>query len=87
VGSLARNKVLQLSLMATGQIVTHQVISNADPRDARNTIEHDHGAIARAIVSGYKAKARDLMAEHIRAITTLYQGSLGSQMDDYIGWR
>ena len=31
VGSLARNKVLQLSLMATGQIVTLHVISNADP--------------------------------------------------------
>ncbi len=87
VGSLARNKVLQLSLMATGQIVTHHVISNADPRDARNTIEHDHSAIARAIVSGFKAKARQLMAEHIRAITTLYRDSLDSQMDDYIGWR
>jgi GntR family transcriptional repressor for pyruvate dehydrogenase complex len=87
VGSLARNKVLQVSLMATGQIVTHHVISNADPRDARNTIEHDHSAIARAIVSGYKTKARELMAEHLKAITTQYQSSLGPQMDDYIGWR
>jgi len=86
VGSLARNKVLQLSLMATGQIVTHHVISNADPRDARNTIEHDHSAIARAIVNGYKTKARELMAEHIRAITTQYRGSLETQMHDYIGW-
>ena len=87
VGSLARNKVLQVSLMATGQIVTHHVIINADPRDARNTIEHDHSAIARAIVSGYKTKARELMAEHLKAITTQYQSSLGPQMDDYIGWR
>jgi GntR family transcriptional repressor for pyruvate dehydrogenase complex len=87
VGSLARNKVLQLSLMATGQIVTHHVISNADPRDARNTIEHDHSAIAKAIASGYKAKARDLMSDHIRAIQAQYASSLGPQMDDYIGWR
>ena len=58
VGSLARNKVLQLSLMAIGEIVTHHVINNADPRDARNTIEHDHSAIAQAIVSGYRTKAR-----------------------------
>jgi DNA-binding FadR family transcriptional regulator len=79
--------VLQVSLMATGQIVTHHVLSNADPRDARNTIEHDHSAIARAVVSGYKSKARELMAEHLKAITTQYQGSLGPQMDDYIGWR
>jgi GntR family transcriptional regulator, transcriptional repressor for pyruvate dehydrogenase complex len=87
VGSLARNKVLQLSLMAMGQIVTHHVISNADPRDARNTIEHDHSAIAKAIVSGYRTKARDLMEEHLRAIAGLYQSRLGPQMDDYIGWR
>jgi len=87
VGSLARNKVLQLSLMATGQIVSHHVISNADPRDARNTIEHDHGAIAKAIVNGYRTKARDLMEEHLRAITAQYQSTLGPQMDDYIGWR
>ena len=87
VGSLARNKVLQLSLMATGQIVTHHVISNADPRDARNTIEHDHSAIAKAIASGYKTKARDLMSDHIRAIQTQYASSLDPQMDDYIGWR
>ena len=87
VGTLARNKVLQLSLMATGQIVTHHVISNADPRDARNTIEHDHSAIAKAIVNGYRAKARDLMAEHIRAITAQYQSLLDPLMDDYIGWR
>jgi GntR family transcriptional repressor for pyruvate dehydrogenase complex len=87
VGSLARNKVLQLSLMATGQIVTHHVISNVDPRDARNTIEHDHSSIARAIVSGYKTKARELMAAHLRAITSQYQSSLGPQMEDYIGWR
>ncbi len=87
VGSLARNKVLQVSLMATGQIVTHHVISNADPRDARNTIEHDHGSIARAIVSGYKTKARDLMSDHLKAIEKQYQSSLGPQMDDYIGWR
>ena len=42
VGSLARNKVLQLSLMATGQIVTHHVISNADPRPAQHHRARPH---------------------------------------------
>jgi GntR family transcriptional regulator, transcriptional repressor for pyruvate dehydrogenase complex len=87
VGSIAGNKVLQLSLMATGHIVTHHVIVNADPRDARNTIEHDHSAIAKAITNGFGTKARRLMQDHIRAITELYQSSIGPQMDDYIGWR
>jgi len=86
VGSLARNKVLQLSLTAIGQVVTHHVASNADPRDARNTIESDHTAIARAIVAGYRTKARDLMETHLRSITALYETALGPQMDDYIAW-
>ena len=87
VGSLARNKVLQLSLMATGQIITHHVFSNADPRDARRTIEADHGAIATAIVKGYRVRARELMESHLLSIVEVYQDTLGSQMDDYIGWR
>ena len=87
VGSLARNKVLQLSLMVTGQIVTHHVAVNADPRDARNTIEHDHSAIATAIVAGHRTRARDLMEAHIRAITEFYLSDLGPQMDDFIDWR
>ncbi len=86
VGSLARNKVLQLSLTAIGQVVTHHVASNADPRDARNTIEHDHSAIAKAIVGGHRTKARNLMEDHLRSITALYQTALGPQMDDYIAW-
>jgi GntR family transcriptional regulator, transcriptional repressor for pyruvate dehydrogenase complex len=86
VGSLARNKVLQLSLMAIGQVVTHHVASNVDPRDVRNTIEHDHSAIAKAIVAGYRTKARDLMEAHLRSITAHYQTVLGPQMNDYIAW-
>ena len=74
VASLTRNKVLQLSLTAIGQIITHHVAVNADPRDARNTIEHDHAAIAKAIVAGHRNKARDLMEEHVRAITEFYRG-------------
>ena len=87
VGSLARNKVLQLSLMVMGQIITHHVAVNADPRDARNTIEHAHTAIAKAVVAGHRIKASDLMDAHIRAITDFYRNDLNSQMDDFIDWR
>ena len=87
VGALARNKVLQLSLMATGQIITHHVLSYADTRDVRGTIEHDHAAIAQSIASGHRAKARRLMEEHIQGITAIYNETLGERMGDYIGWR
>ncbi|MET0908786.1 MAG: GntR family transcriptional regulator [Ilumatobacteraceae bacterium] len=86
VASLARNKVLQLTLTAIGQIITHHVAVNADPRDARNTIEHDHTAIARAIVAARRVKAGDLMEEHVRAITDFYRADIGPQMNDFIDW-
>ena len=86
VASLARNKVLQLSLMVMGQIITHHVAVNADPRDAKRTIEHDHAAIAKAVVAGNRKKARDLMETHLRTITEFYRDDLGPQMDDFIEW-
>jgi DNA-binding FadR family transcriptional regulator len=87
VGSLARNRVLQLSLTVMGQIVTHHVAVNADPREARTPIEQDHAAIARAIVAGHRTKATNLMEAHIRQITDFYRDDFGSQMHDIIDWR
>jgi hypothetical protein len=58
LASLARNKVLQLSLMVTGQIITRHIAALADPRRARGTIEHDHVLIARAVAAGHARKRR-----------------------------
>lgn len=87
VASLARNRVLQLSLMVVGQIVTHHVAVNVDPRTARDTIEHDHAEIAKAIIAGRPRRARQCMDAHIRAITDFYRSELGPQMSDIIEWR
>ena len=86
VASLARNRVLQLSLMSIGQIITHHVAVNADPRTARPTIEHDHTEIAKAIIAGRRRRARETMEAHITAITELYRTELGPQMSDIIEW-
>jgi GntR family transcriptional regulator, transcriptional repressor for pyruvate dehydrogenase complex len=87
LASLSRNKVLQLSFMMMGQIIVHHVTSNVDPRDARESIENEHVAIARAVSAGHQVRARDLMEAHVRGITEFYRGDLGAQMDDYIDWR
>jgi DNA-binding FadR family transcriptional regulator len=87
VASLARNRVLQLSLMVVGQIITHHVAVNADPRSARDTIEHDHAEIAAAIIARRRKRARDAMEAHIRAVTDFYRAELGPQMSDIIEWR
>jgi GntR family transcriptional repressor for pyruvate dehydrogenase complex len=68
VAELANNRVLELMLETTGQIVTHHVVVNADPRQLRDEIDHDHADIARAISAGHAKRARTLMENHIRAM-------------------
>jgi GntR family transcriptional regulator, transcriptional repressor for pyruvate dehydrogenase complex len=86
LGSLARNKVMQLSLMSIGHIVTHHVLSTADPRAASSIIETDHQAIAAAVAAGHARKASELMIRHIRAIVDFYKSEMGPE-DEFIEWR
>src|SRR5690349_2738486 len=65
VASLARNRVLQLSLQTMGQIVTHHIAVNQNPRAIRKIIEHDHRKLARAIIAGHSQQARTLTEQHI----------------------
>jgi GntR family transcriptional regulator, transcriptional repressor for pyruvate dehydrogenase complex len=87
VASLAGNRVLELTLQTMGRIVTHHIVVNADPRDARSTIAHDHRDIARAVMAGHANKARDLMGEHIHGVAELYRTQIGDQMGDLIEWK
>jgi DNA-binding FadR family transcriptional regulator len=87
VASLAENKVLQLNLQTIGQIVTHHMVLNLDPRELRDAIEMDHRVIARAIESGHWLKARDAAEQHIRRLIDLYSERLGDQTQGYIDWR
>jgi len=87
LASLIRNKVLQLSLMVMGSIITHHIVINADPRKAQREIEHDHAEVARAVSAGHVNKARDVMGRHIHTVTEFYRGQIGAQMNDYIEWR
>jgi GntR family transcriptional regulator, transcriptional repressor for pyruvate dehydrogenase complex len=87
LASLTRNKVLQLSLMVTGQIITHHIVVSADPRDVRDAIDRDHRQIAQAIAGGHVHKAKELMASHIRSVADFYKAQLGDGIYDYIEWR
>jgi GntR family transcriptional repressor for pyruvate dehydrogenase complex len=87
VASLARNLVLQLSLQAMGQIVTHHIAVSQDPRAIRKTIEEDHHSLARAIIAGRSRQARSLMEHHIDAITRYHRDVNSSRMSDFIEWQ
>jgi DNA-binding FadR family transcriptional regulator len=87
VAKLANNRVLALMLETTGQIVTHHVVVNADPRELEDEIDRDHAEIARAITAGHAKRARELMSEHIGHMVDHYRVEIGDQMNDFIEWR
>jgi len=87
VASLVDNRVLELLLQTVGQIVTHHVAVESDPRQVREMIAHDHSRIARAVSSGHVKRARSLMEQHIGSMAEFYSRQLGEQMNDYVAWR
>jgi GntR family transcriptional regulator, transcriptional repressor for pyruvate dehydrogenase complex len=87
IASFAENRVLELMLQTSGQIVTHHVIVTADPRVTRDVIDDDHAEIARAIVSGHANKARTAMEEHIRRMAGFYELDGSARGDQLIDWR
>ncbi|MGH9084730.1 MAG: FadR/GntR family transcriptional regulator [Acidimicrobiales bacterium] len=87
LASLAQNRVLEMMLQTTGQIVTHHVLGHSDPRHDRETIEADHVAIAKAVAAGATQKAARAMERHINKMIEVYEAHLGAQLDDFIDWR
>lgn len=88
VGELAGNRVMQLSLMAIGQTVTHHIAYSADPRDVADILLHDHRVIAAAIIAGKPIKSRDEMRIHLEGVAAFYNRlSGGAVLDQLIEWR
>ena len=87
VGSLSRNKVLEVMLQTIGQIVTHHVVVNADPREMEEAIISDHAAVALAVADGRPTKANALMQTHIERMVDFYKTHHGNEMHQFIEWR
>jgi GntR family transcriptional repressor for pyruvate dehydrogenase complex len=88
LGTLAGNRVMQLSLMAIGQTVTHHVVITSDPREVAGMLHEDHRAIAEAVIAGKPIKARDLMREHLERVAKYYETTAEeSILDNLIEWR
>jgi GntR family transcriptional regulator, transcriptional repressor for pyruvate dehydrogenase complex len=87
VASLADNRPLELMLQSFGQIVTHQFMGVADPRELHEAVDDDHTELARAIVAGHAKRARALMEAHIRYVADFYAARLGARVHDFVEWR
>ncbi|MEU7828873.1 MULTISPECIES: GntR family transcriptional regulator [unclassified Nonomuraea] len=87
IASLARNRVLELTLQTMGQVVTHHVAVNEDPRAIRDLIATSHRRLAKAIVGGHGTLARTLMQQHIEDISSYHREQSSVQMDEVIEWQ
>jgi GntR family transcriptional repressor for pyruvate dehydrogenase complex len=87
LASLASNQVLGLLLQSVGQVFTHHIVLNSDPREQRAVIEQDHIEIARAVAGGYGAKAATLMEQHTRFLVDAYRAEMADRMGELIEWR
>ena len=86
VASLARNRVLELSLQAVGQIIVHHVVREADPREREDELVRAHAKIARAIAAGHEKRARTAMEKHIRSEVAVYRQHMKARRSDLIDW-
>jgi GntR family transcriptional regulator, transcriptional repressor for pyruvate dehydrogenase complex len=87
VAALGRNRALELTLQAMGQIVSHHVEVTDDPRALGRDLGDDHRRIAVAIVSGAPGPAAALMEEHVVGMTQVAGEHLGARMDDLVEWQ
>lgn len=87
LASLARNRVLEITLQTMGQIVSRHHATEDDPRVLRASIERDHYLTARAVVIGHARRARMLMERHLETVAEQYRARLGDALDDFVEWR
>lgn len=87
IGTLADNRVMQLSLMSIGSTVTHHFVLENDPRFLRDQIHDDHLQIAKAVIAGKPVKAHREMSEHLVRVAAEYERLAGSDaLDQLIEW-
>jgi len=86
VGELSNNRVLDLTLMSFGQIVSYHAGVVDDPRLLRTRLDADHASIARAIAAGHNRAARRLMEEHVEAVLGYFRDHFHGRLDDAVQW-
>lgn len=87
IAELAGNRVLFLMVQAIGAIVIEHILAELNPVTMRETIDHDHTDIARAILDGRADDSQALMTQHIDHVAGFYLKHWPGRLDDPIQWR
>jgi GntR family transcriptional repressor for pyruvate dehydrogenase complex len=87
IGRLSGNRVLVLLLQSINHILTELMMERIDLTQSGAQIEHDHEALARAIVNGHALKAETLARDHIIHLWDDFEARAGGRIDDIVDWR
>lgn len=87
IGRLSGNRVLVLLLQSINHILTELMMERLNLETSGALIEHDHEALARAIVHGHARKAESLAREHIIHLRDEFEAVSNGRIDDIVAWR
>jgi GntR family transcriptional regulator, transcriptional repressor for pyruvate dehydrogenase complex len=87
IGRLSGNRVLVLLLQSINHILTELMMERIDLTQSGAQIEHDHEALARAIVNGHARKAEMLARDHIIHLWDDFEARADGRIDDIVDWR
>jgi len=87
IGRLSGNRVMVLLLQSINHILTELMMERIDLNLSGAQIEHDHQALARAIVSGHARKAESLSRDHILHLWGDFEARADGRIDDVVDWR
>lgn len=73
ISELANNRAFALMHNSFGHIVADHVVNELRPLVLANEIANEHVEIARAVLAGDAAKARELMATHGRLVAEIFR--------------
>jgi DNA-binding FadR family transcriptional regulator len=87
LSGLSGNPVLDFMGRALKDIYHDRLASQIFPANARQRVQADHTAIARAIVKGNASRAERLMREHMIEFVTFSSARNPAVLDEVVDWR
>ncbi|MBI1178997.1 MAG: FCD domain-containing protein [Alphaproteobacteria bacterium] len=87
VNRLSGNPVLALFASAVGSIITEHILASINTSEMVEQASGEHIAIARAIIDGDGAAARDEMTSHMQNMLDLYRRHVPGMLDQKVEWR
>lgn len=87
IGRLSGNRVLMLLLQSIAHILTELMLEAVDLGGTKEEIQHDHRALALAIMSGDAHEAERLARAHILHMQDELDKIVHRRMEDVVEWR